>query len=149
MTKTVRSQGHNNYYGIMSNGQRAPGLHTEPKHAIIFLSGGTIVQLVVKKILEAIYEPGFLNCMYGFRLNRGCHDAIREMHHRIQNEWINYVVDAGKSCQRLLESNGISLIFKAVVKQVRMVYTVFKRDTDMFYSRRISACQYKRLLRKR
>ena len=53
-----------------------------------------IVQLAVKKILEAIYEPRFLNCMYGFRPNRGCHNAIKEVHHRISAEWINYVVDA-------------------------------------------------------
>ncbi len=32
-----------------------------------------IVLLALKKILEAIYEPRFLNCMYGFRPNRGCH----------------------------------------------------------------------------
>ena len=51
-----------------------------------------IVQLAVKKILEAIYEPRFLNCMYGFRPNRGCHDAIKEVHHRLSAEWINYVV---------------------------------------------------------
>lgn len=37
-----------------------------------------IVQLALKKILEAIYEPRFLNCMYGFRPNRGCHGAIKE-----------------------------------------------------------------------
>ena len=53
-----------------------------------------IVQLAVKKILEAIYEPRFLNCMYGFRTNRGCHDAIKEVHHQISNEHINHVVDA-------------------------------------------------------
>lgn len=53
-----------------------------------------IVQLAVKKILEAIYEPKFLNCMYGFRPNRGCHEAIKEVHHQIQYNWINYVVDA-------------------------------------------------------
>lgn len=53
-----------------------------------------IVQLAVKKILEAIYEPRFLNCMYGFRPNRGCHDAIKKVHYQLQNEWINYVVDA-------------------------------------------------------
>ena len=52
-----------------------------------------IVQLAVKKILEAIYEPRFLNCMYGFRRNRGCHDAVKKVHYRI-NGWINYVVDA-------------------------------------------------------
>jgi len=53
-----------------------------------------IVQLAVKKILEAIYEPRFLNCMYGFRPNRGCHDAIKEVHRQISNEHINHVVDA-------------------------------------------------------
>ena len=53
-----------------------------------------IVQLAVKKILEAIYEPRFLNCMYGFRPNRGCHDAIKEVRFQINNRCINYVVDA-------------------------------------------------------
>jgi len=28
-----------------------------------------MVQLALKKVLEAIYEPRFLNCMYGFRPN--------------------------------------------------------------------------------
>ena len=53
-----------------------------------------IVQLAVKKILEAIYEPRFLNCMYGFRPNRGCHDAIKEVHAQLSNGHINHVVDA-------------------------------------------------------
>ena len=53
-----------------------------------------IVQLAVKKILEAIYKPRFLNCMYGFRPNRGCHDAIKEVKYQINNRCINYVVDA-------------------------------------------------------
>ena len=53
-----------------------------------------IVQLAVKKILEAIYEPRFLNCMYGFRPNRGCHDAIKEVHTQLSCGHINHVVDA-------------------------------------------------------
>ena len=36
-----------------------------------------IVQLALKKILEAIYEPKFLNCMHGFRANRRCHTAVK------------------------------------------------------------------------
>ena len=32
--------------------------------------------------------------MYGFRPNRGCHDAIKEVHRQISNEHINHVVDA-------------------------------------------------------
>lgn len=53
-----------------------------------------IVQLAVKKILEAIYEPKFQNCMYGFRPNRGCHTAIKEAYQRMYNGRINYIVDA-------------------------------------------------------
>lgn len=53
-----------------------------------------IVQLAVKKILEAIYEPKFLNCMYGFRSKRGCHEAIKEVYQRVSHGKINYIVDA-------------------------------------------------------
>ncbi|WP_333860876.1 reverse transcriptase domain-containing protein [Clostridium sp.] len=53
-----------------------------------------IVQLAVKKILEAIYEPRFLRNMYGFRPRRGCHDAIKEIHNRMYSGKISYVVDA-------------------------------------------------------
>ena len=41
-----------------------------------------IVQLALKKILEAIYEPKFLDSMYGFRPKRGCHEAIKEVYQR-------------------------------------------------------------------
>jgi len=53
-----------------------------------------IVQLAVKKTLEAIYEPRFLRNMYGFRPRRGCHSAIKEVYSRMYNGKINYIVDA-------------------------------------------------------
>ena len=53
-----------------------------------------IVQLALKKVLEAIYEPRFLNSMYGFRPKRGCHEAIKEVYQRITDGKIRYVVDA-------------------------------------------------------
>ena len=53
-----------------------------------------IIQLALKKILEAIYEPRVLNCMYGFRPNRGCHGAIKELYKRMNNTKICYIVDA-------------------------------------------------------
>lgn len=53
-----------------------------------------IVQLGMKKIIEAIYEPKFLNCMYGFRPNRGCHDALKAINRNIENGKVSYVVDA-------------------------------------------------------
>ncbi len=50
--------------------------------------------MAVKKVLEAIYEPRFLNCMYGFRPNRGCHEAVKEVYQRISYGKISYIVDA-------------------------------------------------------
>ncbi len=53
-----------------------------------------LVQLAIKKILEAIYEPRFLDNMYGFRPKRGCHSAIKVAYDRIYQDKINYIVDA-------------------------------------------------------
>lgn len=38
-----------------------------------------IVQLALKKIIEAIYEPKFTDNMFGFRPNKGCYDALRQI----------------------------------------------------------------------
>ena len=53
-----------------------------------------IVQLGMKKIIEAIYEPKFLECMYGFRPKRGCHDALKAINRNIENGKVSYVIDA-------------------------------------------------------
>ncbi|MBQ1405377.1 MAG: hypothetical protein IIZ00_04110 [Oscillospiraceae bacterium] len=53
-----------------------------------------IVQLALKKILEAVYEPRFLKCMYGFRPRRGCHEAVKEVYQRTSHGKINFIVDA-------------------------------------------------------
>ena len=53
-----------------------------------------IVQLALKKILEAIYEPKFQDNMYGFRPDKSCHKAIKYVHKSISNRRINYIVDA-------------------------------------------------------
>lgn len=53
-----------------------------------------IVQLGLKKMLEAVYEPKFKENMYGFRPKRNCHMAIKEMCISIVRKRINYMVDA-------------------------------------------------------
>lgn len=53
-----------------------------------------IVQLGLKKILEAVYEPKFQENMYGFRPQMNCHMAIQSMCRNIVRKHINYVVDA-------------------------------------------------------
>ena len=52
-----------------------------------------IVQKMTQKILDAIYEPIFLNYSHGFRANKGCHTAIKGlMGHLYANE-IQTVID--------------------------------------------------------
>ena len=53
-----------------------------------------IVQMALKKIIEAIYEPKLSNNMYGFRQNRNCHDALRALSSTIEKKKVSYVVDA-------------------------------------------------------
>lgn len=52
-----------------------------------------IVQMAVKKVLEAIYEPRFPNCMYGVKSNRGCHKEVKEVYQRICYGKTIYIVD--------------------------------------------------------
>jgi hypothetical protein len=52
-----------------------------------------IVQMGIKKILEAIYECDFLDVSYGFRPNRSCHDALDALDKTVMTKPINFVVD--------------------------------------------------------
>jgi group II intron reverse transcriptase/maturase len=53
-----------------------------------------LVQGVMANILNAIYEPKFLDVSYGFRPNRSCHQAIKEINDCIMFKKVNYVIEA-------------------------------------------------------
>lgn len=53
-----------------------------------------LVQGVMADILTVIYEPIFLDCSYGFRSNRDCHQAIKKLDEVIMRGKTNYIVDA-------------------------------------------------------
>jgi len=84
-----------------------------------------IVQMALKKILEAIFEQDFIDTSYGFRPNRSCHDALEEIDKIIMTAPVNFVVDMDISkffdtvnhkqlmeClkQRIVDSNLLQLI---------------------------------------
>lgn len=52
-----------------------------------------VVQIAIKKILEVIYEPHFLNNSYGFRPNRNCHQALKAVHKMVMTKPINWIID--------------------------------------------------------
>jgi len=53
-----------------------------------------IVQLGMTKILEAIFEPNFLEASYGYRRGRGCHKALDAVSKAIVAKPVSYIVDA-------------------------------------------------------
>ena len=53
-----------------------------------------IVEKAVKRVLEQIYEPMFLDCSYGYRENRSPHQCIDAIGKTIQQNRINHVVEA-------------------------------------------------------
>ena len=53
-----------------------------------------LVQGAMAEVLNEIYEKKFLNCSYGFRANRNCHEAMKELDRIIETQRVNYIVDA-------------------------------------------------------
>lgn len=53
-----------------------------------------LVQDRLSLILQAIWEPEFRNCSYGFRPGRSAHDALRRVAEVITNERTQWVVEA-------------------------------------------------------
>lgn len=45
-----------------------------------------IVQEAIRNVLEAIYEPTFLEVSHGFRPNRGCHTALRHIFTKFRSQ---------------------------------------------------------------
>ncbi len=52
-----------------------------------------IVQEMARRILDAIYEPVFIDTSYGFRPGRSCHDALRQLNHEMMREPVNWLLD--------------------------------------------------------
>ena len=52
-----------------------------------------LVESAIAQILEQIYEPKFYNESFGFRPNRNCHQAVREIIEMVQHRKTNYVVE--------------------------------------------------------
>ena len=52
-----------------------------------------LVQKRMQEILESIYDPIFLDCSYGFRPGRSCHDAIKDLTNHLYKEEVEVVID--------------------------------------------------------
>ena len=52
-----------------------------------------LVQIMLKKILERIYEADFLDVSYGFRPKLNCHDAVKALNKEVMSKPFNYIVE--------------------------------------------------------
>ncbi|MBS0272769.1 MAG: hypothetical protein JSR85_09055 [Proteobacteria bacterium] len=81
-----------------------------------------IIQKMMQQVLENIYEPLFLDCSYGFRPGKSCHDAIKDLQNHLYNNDIQTVIDIdlknffGKIDHSLLED-----ILKKKIKDTKFI----------------------------
>jgi retron-type reverse transcriptase len=53
-----------------------------------------LVQGVMRRVLDQIYERKFYDFSYGFRAGKSCHQAISEVQRVVMSRKVNFVVDA-------------------------------------------------------
>jgi group II intron reverse transcriptase/maturase len=53
-----------------------------------------IVERGITWILESIYEQDFLDCSYGFRPQRSCHQALKALNDELMFQPVNHIVEA-------------------------------------------------------
>lgn len=52
-----------------------------------------IVQAGMTKILDAVFEPSFLGCSFGFRKGAGCHEALWKLGDMIYRNPVQWIID--------------------------------------------------------
>lgn len=52
-----------------------------------------LVQKNIQDLLESTYEPSFLSNSYGFRPNKSCHDAVKDLMDHLYREEVEVVID--------------------------------------------------------
>ncbi len=53
-----------------------------------------MVQGALREVLEAVYEPLFYDCSYGFRPRRSAHDAMRALDRRLHKGGVSWILEA-------------------------------------------------------
>jgi group II intron reverse transcriptase/maturase len=81
-----------------------------------------IVQKMMQQILESIYDPIFLDCSYGFRPRKGCHDAIRDLQHHLYTSEIQTVIDIDlKNFFGTIDHEMLENIMKEKIKDTKFM----------------------------
>lgn len=86
-----------------------------------------IVQEAVRRILEQIYEPHFLDCSYGFRPGRNAHQALSDLDKRLLKENCQAVVDIDlRKYFNTIPHKPLGQILQRKVKDRRLLCLIIK-----------------------
>ena len=83
-----------------------------------------LVQEIIRMILEAIYEPLFLDCSHGFRPKRGCHTALDKIKSWNGTKW--FVEGDIKGCFDNIDHNRLIAIVGNKIKDKRFTDLIWK-----------------------
>lgn len=81
-----------------------------------------IVQGTMRKVLESIYEPLFLECSFGFRPGKSCHDAIKAITNHLYKNDTQTVIDIDlKNFFGTIDHDLLKQILETKVKDTRFM----------------------------
>lgn len=84
-----------------------------------------LVQEVLRMILEAVYEPVFLDCSHGFRPNRSCHTALTSLRNWFTgSRW--FVEGDIKGCFDNIDHQELVRIINSKIKDARFIKLIWK-----------------------
>lgn len=84
-----------------------------------------LVQDVLRMVLEAVYEPVFLDCSHGFRPNRSCHSALKALK-RGWNGTLWFVEGDIKGCFDNIDHATLAGIIGSKIKDARIIKLIYK-----------------------
>lgn len=86
-----------------------------------------IVQEAVRRIVEAIYEPVFLECSHGFRPGRGCHTALIALDKNLKSQDCEAVLEIDlRKYFNTIPHEPLVEILKSKITDQRFLYLIIK-----------------------
>lgn len=84
-----------------------------------------LVQEVLRMILEAVYEPVFLDCSHGFRPNRSCHTALKSLKNEFTGaRW--FVEGDIKGCFDNIDHNRLIGFIGNKIKDAKLIKLIWE-----------------------
>ena len=84
-----------------------------------------LIQEVLRMILEAVYEPVFLDCSHGFRPNRSCHTALKSIKKGFNG--IRWFIEGDiKGCFDNIDHTVLVNVINRKIKDARLVKLIWK-----------------------